>query len=146
MRILRLDATNEPPDGGSIGDVGTGQAILRLPRVKEANHATEAVEDKGARISLGAEGAQLIIVVDGGFDRLDASSVAKEGLEACVASNGEVGSGTVFEDDTAGLSVAIEQVGVVQELFREDTNDPQLTKLRILGGHPTVALRIHHAR
>jgi len=53
VRIPLLDATNEPPDRGSIGDMGTGEVILRLPRVEEANHATEAIEDKGARISLG---------------------------------------------------------------------------------------------
>ena len=53
VRIIRLDATNEPPCRGSIRDVGTGRAAFRLPRVKEANHAIEAVEDKGARVSLG---------------------------------------------------------------------------------------------
>ena len=73
VRIPRLDATNEPPGRGSIGDVGTGRAAFRLPGVEEANHATEAVEDKGARVSLGC-----IVVVDGEFDGLDAVFVAKE--------------------------------------------------------------------
>jgi hypothetical protein len=79
VRVLLHDATNEPPDRGSIGDVITGEAALRLPRVEEANHATEAVEDKGARVSLGWERAGLLtVVVDGEFDGLDAAFVAKD--------------------------------------------------------------------
>lgn len=91
-------------------------------------------------------GRLLIIVVDGEFDGLDAVFVAKEGLEARAASNGEVGGGTVFEDDKAGLAVAIEQVGVSQERLCDDTADPQLTIFRIHGSRPAVAVRIHHRR
>lgn len=60
MRIPRLDAINEPPGRGSIGNVGTGQAGFRLPRVEEANHATKPVEDKGTRVSLGGEWADFL--------------------------------------------------------------------------------------
>ena len=52
VRIPRLHAINEPPGRGSMGDVGTGQAAFRLPIAEETSHATEAVEDKGAKVSL----------------------------------------------------------------------------------------------
>lgn len=48
MWMLRLDATDEPPGRGVVRDVGIYRAAFRHPRVEEANHATEAVEDKGA--------------------------------------------------------------------------------------------------
>jgi hypothetical protein len=153
MRIPLLDATNEPPDRGSIGDVGTGRAGFRLARVEKANHATAAVEDKRARVSLGGKRAEpwakpwvglLIVVVYGEFDGFDTFFIAKEGLETCIASNGEVSSRTIFEDDKAGLAVAIEQVRFGQELSCDDAVDPELTKLRILETRPTVTPRVHH--
>ena len=47
-----LDAIDKPPGRGSIGDIGIGEPFPRLPRVEETNHASEAVKDKGARVSL----------------------------------------------------------------------------------------------
>ncbi len=147
MRIPVLDATDEPPDRGSIGDVGAGRRTLRLPRVEEANHATEAIEDKRARISLAGERARLLIViVNREFDGLDGTFIAKEGLKTRVTSDGEVGSGPVLKDDQAGLAVAVEYIGVGEKLLGDDAADPQLTILRILESRPTVALRVHHRR
>ena len=137
MWIPRLDATNKPPDRGSIGDVATGNVMFRLPRVEEANHATEAIEDEGARVSLVTERAgHHFVVVDAYFNRLDAV-FANEGFKARVDSNGEASSGTVFEDDKAGMAIAIQHVGLGQELSPNDTADPQLAVLRVLESRPS---------
>ena len=65
--------------------------------MEKANHATEAIENKGARVSLGGERARLLVViVDRELDGLEAAFVAHEGLKARVTSDGEVSRGTVL--------------------------------------------------
>jgi hypothetical protein len=119
VRIFRLDERPEPPDGGGVCDVRPFQAPFRSPRVEEANHATESVNDEGARVPLGGEDARTpIVIVDGQLHGLlFGVVVANKRIHACGASDGEISSVTVFEDDEAGLVVVIEQVGVGQELF-----------------------------
>jgi hypothetical protein len=63
-------------------------------------------------VALGGERARLLfVVIDGEFDGLDATVVAKVGLEASVAFNREVGGVAVLHDNKAGHTVAVETVG-----------------------------------
>jgi len=77
--------------------------------------------------ALGGEEAGLFVVVTyGECNGLDATVVAKVGPEASVASDREVGGVAVLHDDKAGLAVAVETVGISQELACDIAIDPEL--------------------
>lgn len=131
---------------GSICNVCPLQATLRTPSPGEANRTAKSVSDERARISLGRENARaLVMIIDSEFGgRLIGVIVVNKRHHACRASGGEVCGFTILEDDEAGLVVVVEQVGVDQELFRDDAVDPKLATLGILGSFPAVAARVHH--
>ena len=82
MRELLLDALQEPPARGGIGDVVASRAASVTPRVELANNASDAifdVPDEGARVSRGCEGADVFVeVVYAEFGGLDAIFVTEE--------------------------------------------------------------------
>ncbi len=125
VRILGFKLLDGPPGGGSVGNMTAG--TFWHPRVEDTDHKTLAIEDERAWVALGGEWAGLlIVVVDGEFGGLDAKLIAKVGLQPGVASNCEVAGVTIIHDDKAGLAVAVETVGISQELGWDPTVDPQL--------------------
>ena len=73
---------------------------------------TLAIEHERARVALGGERTRLyVVVIDGEFDGLDTFVIAKVGLEARVAPDGEVSGVAILHDEKAGLAVAVETVG-----------------------------------
>ena len=110
VQILAFELFDGPPGGGGIGDVVAPTS--RHPGVKITDHLTLAIEDGRALVALGREWARLpVVVVDGGFNGLNAKLVEKVGPQAGQASNREVGGVTVLHADKAVLAVAAETVG-----------------------------------
>ena len=85
-----------------------------------------------------------VVVVDGGFNGLNAKLVEKIGPQASQASNRGVGGVTVLHADKAGLAVAAETVGNSQQLARDTTVDPELATDRELEHCPTNTRRAEH--
>lgn len=141
VRILDFELLNDPPGGSCVGDVAV--SAFRYPRVKHTDHPALAIEDERARVALGGERPRLlIVVVDGEFYGLDAKLIASVGLQAGEASHRKVTRATVFHDDDAGLAIAVETVGIGQEIARETAVDPELAIGGELEHRPTVTLRV----
>ena len=141
MRVLDLELINDPPGGSGIGYVAV--AALNQAGVEDTDHPALAVEDERAGVALGGERpGLLVVVVDGELDRLDAEVVADVGLEAGVASDGEVARVAVLHDHDTGLAVAVEGVGVGQELVSEAAVDPELAIGGELEDSPAVAVKV----
>ena len=95
--------------------------------MEDADHATHAIENERAGVPLGGEGAGLeVVVVDSEFRRLLAELIGEVGLEAGVAADGQVRGVAVLHNDEAGLAVAVEAVGIGQELARDPAVDTEL--------------------
>jgi hypothetical protein len=146
VRELVLDLGQEVPSGGAIGHVVAGQPAFVTSRVKLAHDASLAVArvpDKGARVSLGGkrDGSPVLRVVYSEFDRRLADFVEGERLEACVSSDGEVGSIAVFTDDEAALAFFVELCWGGEVGLRRATLDPELSPRGKLERGRTAAQR-----
>ena len=115
VRIVRLDERPEPPDGGGVCDVCLSKPPFEVP---EWRRPTMRPSPSTMREPESPWLRPLVVIVDGQLDGLLLGVVvANKRVHDCGASDGELSSVTVFDDDEAGLVVVIEQVGVGQELL-----------------------------
>jgi hypothetical protein len=150
VREVLLDLGQEVPARRAVSNMVTGRATFVFSRVELPNDESFAVlrmPDDGARVSFSREDFGILEarVVDTELDRHDTDIGESKGHQAGVASDGQVGSVSVFTDDKAALAFAIVLCGVGEVLFRGATHDPKLSRPRKLErGHITPRIENRH--
>ena len=123
--ILAEDLLDDPPEGGTVGDVIMHTA--RHSRVQDGEPVAVAREDERARIAAVRKVARsLTVVVEGHFPRLESEFRRDIGCHTRVAAQGKFGRVAVLANNVEGVAVLVLRVGIGEVAASENTADGEL--------------------